>query len=86
MQLTDDLSAPVPANVPTINQPGTARSALSVTAIIPTFNRSNYLGEAIRGLLRQSRPVDQLIIVDDGSTDDTPLVAVPCANEPKSSG
>src|ERR1700733_7994590 len=58
----------------TADQPRRPASTLIVTALVPTFNRCNYLGEAVRSLLGQTRPVDQLIIVDDGSTDDTPQV------------
>ncbi|WP_372575077.1 glycosyltransferase [Ruegeria jejuensis] len=47
----------------------------SISAIIPTFNRSSYLGEAVEALLNQTRPLSQILIWDDGSTDDTPDVA-----------
>ncbi len=65
---------PAPGGVSTTSQAEAVRGALTVTAIVPTFNRCNYLGEAIRSLLGQTRRIDQLIIVDDGSTDDTPRV------------
>lgn len=42
-----------------------------VSAIIPSHNRSAWIEEAIRSVISQSRPPDELIIVDDGSTDDT---------------
>ena len=38
---------------------------------MPTFNRVGFLSEAIGSLLKQTRPVDQIIIWDDGSTDTT---------------
>lgn len=44
---------------------------MDVTAIVPTYNRAEYLGECLTSLLAQTRPPDQLIVVDDGSTDDT---------------
>ena len=44
---------------------------LSVTAIIPTFNRSAYILESLQSLLDQTIPLAQIIVVDDGSTDDT---------------
>lgn len=43
---------------------------LSVTALIPTYNRSAFLPEALDGVLSQTSPPDEVIVVDDGSTED----------------
>ncbi|MEM8848693.1 MAG: glycosyltransferase family 2 protein [Pseudomonadota bacterium] len=43
----------------------------SITAIIPTYNRAGYLKEALDALGRQTRPIDEIIVWDDGSTDGT---------------
>ena len=47
----------------------------TTTAIIATYNRANYLGAAVDSLLAQDEPPVQLIVVDDGSDDDTSSVA-----------
>jgi len=44
---------------------------MSVTAIIPTFNRASVLGRALASVLGQIDPPDEIIVVDDGSTDNT---------------
>jgi glycosyltransferase involved in cell wall biosynthesis len=44
----------------------------SVTTIIPTYNRGQLVCEALESVFAQSRPVDEIIVVDDGSTDNTP--------------
>lgn len=42
-----------------------------VSVVIPAYNRARYLPEAIGSILRQSYADFELIVVDDGSTDDT---------------
>ncbi|MCL3881730.1 glycosyltransferase family 2 protein [Marivita sp. GX14005] len=42
-----------------------------ISAIVPTFNRSAYLQQALDALLGQTREVEQIIVWDDGSTDGT---------------
>lgn len=47
-----------------------------VSVIIPTFNRARWVRHAIHSVLEQSFGDFELIVVDDGSTDETPrLVA-----------
>jgi glycosyltransferase involved in cell wall biosynthesis len=42
-----------------------------VSVVIPTYNRSGYVEEAIISALTQDYPRLEVIVVDDGSTDDT---------------
>jgi glycosyltransferase involved in cell wall biosynthesis len=46
------------------------------TVVIPTFNYAAYLGRAVDSVLNQHDvPSPDVVVVDDGSTDDTPHVA-----------
>lgn len=42
-----------------------------VSAIIPTYNRRELVVRAVRSALDQTRPVEEIIVIDDGSTDGT---------------
>jgi len=39
---------------------------------MPTFNRARFIDDALDSLARQTRPPEEVIVVDDESTDDTP--------------
>ncbi|MFH0810738.1 MAG: glycosyltransferase family A protein [Pseudomonadota bacterium] len=45
-----------------------------VSIIIPTYNRASALKRAIAGVMDQTYPFWELLVVDDGSTDDTRTV------------
>jgi len=44
---------------------------MKISAVIPTYNNADYIEDAINSILNQSHPVDEIIIVDDGSSDNT---------------
>ncbi len=46
-------------------------TALRVTGILPVFNGERYVGEALDSMLAQTRPLHEIIVVDDGSRDGT---------------
>ena len=45
-----------------------------VSLVMPTFNQAEYLAGAIESVLAQTYPHIEFIVLDDGSTDDTPAV------------
>ena len=47
------------------------KKEFKVSVVIPTYNRVPYLGRAITSVLKQSYPVNEIIVIDNGSTDQT---------------
>jgi len=45
-----------------------------ITAIIPTYNRATLVTRAVDSVLAQTYPVAELLVIDDGSTDETRAV------------
>jgi hypothetical protein len=46
----------------------------TVTVVIPTYNRADLIELTLAALVSQTRPADEIIVVDDGSTDGTDAV------------
>ncbi len=44
---------------------------MQITAIIPTYNYGQFVGRAIQSALDQTYPLTEILVIDDGSTDNT---------------
>jgi glycosyltransferase involved in cell wall biosynthesis len=54
-----------------ISPQDSSADAATLSAIVPNYNHGRYIGRAIEALLSQERVPDEIIIVDDASTDDS---------------
>lgn len=45
-----------------------------VSVVLPVYNQAHYLPDALEGVFKQTYRGYELIVVDDGSTDETPMV------------
>ena len=48
---------------------------MKISVVIPAYNAEKHLARAIDSVLSQTRPADEVIVIDDGSTDATAEVA-----------
>ena len=58
-----------------------ANSEILISVIVTAYNIENYLPRCLDSLLRQSYKSLEIIVVDDGSTDDTPGICDRYAGE-----
>lgn len=56
----------------------------TIVAIIPLYNGARFIEAALKSVLSQRRPAEEIIVVNDGSSDDGPaLVEAMAASHPK---
>lgn len=46
----------------------------TITAVVAAYNAESWIGEALEAILGQTRPAEEVVVVDDGSTDGTARV------------
>jgi len=47
------------------------KNGFKITVAIPCYNNEDSVGRTIEAALNQSRPPDEIIVIDDGSTDNS---------------
>ena len=47
------------------------KKSYTISAVIPAYNAEKYIARTLESVLSQTRPADEIIVVDDGSTDGT---------------
>jgi alpha-1,3-rhamnosyltransferase len=50
------------------------RQNSGIFAFVPSYNHSPYIGQCLRSIIAQTLPPDRLLVIDDGSRDDSPKI------------
>ena len=45
------------------------RNRITVAAVVPVYNAEKYLPQCIESLVLQTEPFDEVLLIDDGSSD-----------------
>jgi len=51
-----------------------ATTKSSIAVVVPSYNHAKFVGSCLRSIFRQSLAPSKLLVIDDGSTDDSPQV------------
>ena len=46
----------------------------SISVVVPSYNHAAFVGDCLKSILKQSLPPTTLLVIDDGSTDDSPRI------------
>lgn len=63
-----------PATALAADETNSAADGYKIVAVIPLYNGAPYIRMALESVLAQERKADEIIVVDDGSTDDGALI------------
>jgi alpha-1,3-rhamnosyltransferase len=56
-------------------------TACEVSVVVPSYNHGEFVGQTLRSIFKQTSPPGELIVIDDGSTDDSPQILAEVLNE-----
>ncbi|WP_081211882.1 glycosyltransferase [Salegentibacter sediminis] len=54
---------------------------MKIYIIIPAYNEANFIGKTLQSLIDQSFKANRIVVVDDGSTDNTPEIVAEFASK-----
>ncbi len=50
------------------------RTTADVSVVVPSYNHGSFVETTVRSIMKQTVPPRELIVIDDGSTDDSPRI------------